>query len=146
MSDLQSLVVYARSFLGTHYKIGGRNRLEGIDCSQYVIELLISRGIFPHGYDNTAQGLFTHFVNQNGSRICKPQIGALAFYGKDADSIVHVAFCIDDQTMIEAGGGDRSTDTLEEAVDRSAMVRERPVRYRKDYYCTVLPPYDQVQS
>jgi len=144
MNDLQTMLDYAKSFLGVPYKFGGRNRLEGLDCSQFVIELLISRGILPHGYDNTAQGIFYDLLNNSSlSAISKAQLGALAFYGINSDSLIHVAFCIDDKTMIEAGGGTRQTLKLVDAVDRSACIRERPIRYRKDFYCCLMPNYDK---
>ena len=140
MIDLDSMVEYARSFLGTRYTFGGANRLTGLDCSQFCTELLISRGLLPHGSDLTAQALMIFMENQQ-AKLCQPQKGAFAFFGKDADHITHVGFCIDNLVMIEAGGGTSDTDTLEEAMARGAMVRERPAKYRKDYFCSFLPNY-----
>lgn len=135
------LLEYAKSFLGVPYLFGGRNRLEGLDCSQYVIELLISSGILPHGTDTNAQGLLDYLEKHSVSDSIDPQPGAIAFYGKDSHSIVHVAFCIDNNTMIEAGGGDHTTTSLGAAVKKSACVRMRPVKYRKDYFCCLMPNY-----
>ena len=59
--EIEILCEYAQSFLGVPYRFGGRNRLEGFDCSQFVTELMISQGLVPHGTDLSAQGLFDHF-------------------------------------------------------------------------------------
>jgi cell wall-associated NlpC family hydrolase len=129
---------YALSFLGVPYKYGGRNRLEGLDCSQLVIEVLISAGVVPHGFDATAQMLYDRFKQVPTDF---PKLGALAFYGKSLSEIKHVALCLDDKTMIEAGGGDALTINLPSAIFRSACVRMRPIRYRGDFLTTVMPPY-----
>ena len=137
MEALEVLKQYALSFLGVPYRFGGRNRLEGLDCSQFVIEQLVALGGLPHGFDSTAQSLYTRFKD----RECPPEIGALAFYGADRKTITHVALCLNANQMIEAGGGTSSTVSREQAIERNAMVRIRPIRYRKDYLCSVLPNY-----
>lgn len=125
------------------YRFGGRNRLEGFDCSQFVTELMISQGLVPHGTDLSAQGLFDHFLPLNLKNTILPGPGAIAFYGKNADSISHVAFCLTAETIIEAGGGDHTTVELASAIARSACVRERPIKYRKDFFCALTPVYDR---
>ncbi len=117
--------------LGTQYRYGGRNRLEGLDCSQLVFEFLISAGRLPHGDDGTAQGLFGRFYTHKYTS--SPRFGDLAFYGKNVDQIAHVGICMDDVLMIEAGGGDSTVKSFDQAVERSAMVRIRPIKYRKDF-------------
>lgn len=138
---MNELIEYAKSFLGVQYKYGGRNRLEGLDCSQFVIELLISQGVLPHGFDTNAQGLFDHFVTKSTNEI-KPRAGSLAFYGHNSQRLVHVAFCLDETVMIECGGGDHTTITREAAIEKSACVRVRPIKFRKDYFCSLSPKYD----
>lgn len=130
---------YAFSFLGVPYKFGGRNRLEGLDCSQFVIELLLSQGMLPFGYDSTAQGLHDHFkvfgVDSD------PCAGALSFYGTSLHNIIHVGFCLNKESMIECGGGGQATITLANAIEKNAMVRIRPVKLRTDYLCCLMLPY-----
>jgi cell wall-associated NlpC family hydrolase len=141
LKNLDDLKAYAMSFVGVPYKYGGRNRLEGLDCSQFVTELLIREGLVPHGTDLSAQAIFDFLTKNSEPATIQPQLGAIAFYGKTSDQIVHVAFCITDRVMLEAGGGDHTTLTLQNAIDRSACIRERQVRYRKDYFCSLMPLY-----
>lgn len=137
MSVIDILTVYAMSFLGTPYKWGGANPIEGMDCSGLVQEVLRSVGMDPPG-DQTAQSLYEHF-NKQGQNQVGP--GALVFYGSDLKKITHVAFCIDDNHCIEAGGGGALTLTREDAARKSAFVRIRPVKNRKDVVAVVMPSY-----
>lgn len=133
------LQAYALSFLGTHYKFGGNNKLEGLDCSGLVMELLKSTGEpLPQG-DMSAQGLFDHF-STNGE-FNRYQIGALAFYGESATKVTHVAMLLDQYRMIEAGGGDRLTLSIDDAKAKGAIVRIRPVKRRKDLIAIIRPKY-----
>lgn len=129
---------YALSFLGVPYKIGGRNRLEGLDCSQLCIEILIASGLLPHGFDTTAQGLYLKYES-SGELVTSPQFGDLAFFGKASDHISHIGFCLDEVTMLEAGGGDNTTHSLADAIEKSACVRMRPIHFRKDFFCILRP-------
>lgn len=142
MQSIEGLVSYAKSFLGVPYKYGGGNRLDGLDCSGFIIELMTRHGLWPYGVDTNAQGLFEYFSKISADGTIAPQKGALAFYGKDSDNIVHVAFCLDEKFIIEAGAGDRTTIDLNAAKVKGAMVRERPIRFRKDYFCCLLPKYE----
>jgi cell wall-associated NlpC family hydrolase len=135
---MQFILSYALSFLGTPYFYGGDDPIKGIDCSGLVMELLIAAGVFSHGTDMTAQSLYNHFENNSGSGWA---LGSLAFYGKDARNISHVAFCLNEKLMIESGGGTSTTKTLEEAIQRNAFVRIRPIKYRKDFFCVLKPDY-----
>ena len=134
---------YAMSFLGTPYRFGGANRLQGLDCSEFVQELLRSVGLDPPG-DQNAQALFDHFStagewNRHG-------MGALAFYGKDAKHIGHVAMMLDTFRIIEAGGGDATTTTREAAEARGAMVRVRLLKARPDLVAVIRPRYVTINS
>lgn len=130
---------YAMSFLGVPYLYGGRNRLEGLDCSQLVIEILTAGGLFHHTYDTNAQGLLAS--TQAAGKRGVSGLGAIAFYGRDEAHVSHVAWCLSDDLMIEAGGGDATTVTMSEAIRRGACVRIRPIKYRKDFLCVVMPTY-----
>ena len=94
---LELLKLYALSFLGTPYRWGGDDPLEGFDCSGLVQELLASIGSDPPG-DQTSQKLYDHF-SINGA-YNSWGLGALAFYGKDVFHIKHGGFCLDHVRMI----------------------------------------------
>lgn len=130
---------YAMSHLGIPYKWGGRNRLDGLDCSQFCIELLISAGILKHGYDTTAQGLYNYFMRNGQENIC--EFGSLAFFGTNPGSIIHIGFCLTPDLMIEAGGGNHTVTNPKAAIDRAAFIKIRPIKYRSDLYDTIKPLY-----
>lgn len=134
MTDQEVIQKLAFSLLGVPYKFGGRNRIEGFDCSQSVIELKIAEGKLPHGYDSTAQGLFNKFGPlKNGA----PEFGDLAFFGINKTNITHVGFVLTKSFMFEMGGGDSKTVTLKDAIEKGACGRIRPMKYRKDFLgCT----------
>ena len=132
------LVTYGMTMLGTPYVWGGNTPLVGLDCSGYVCELLRSKGYIKYNEDLSSQGLYNRFArDKEGGVSMAPSRNALLFYGKDEDSIVHVAVAIDDTTMLEAGGGNSSTITMKESIKRNAMVRVRPINYRSDYLTAV---------
>lgn len=125
-SQIETLALvreYAFSFVGREYIYGGNGPY--FDCSGFVIELLKVGGYFPLP-DMTAADLFKHFSPRwSGYR----GIGALAFYGSP---IIHVAWCLDEKRIIECGGGDHTTTSIEEARKRNAFVRIRGVEARHD--------------
>lgn len=137
--DLNHLKNYAIQLIGTKYVFGGDDPVGGFDCSGFVSELLRASGVVPWNYRNTAQGIYNLF-DKNGS-YNKYGVGSLAFYGKDANHITHIGFCIDSETMIEAGGGDSTTDNDSTAIEKNAFVRVRPIKYRKDFLFVIRPPY-----
>lgn len=123
------IIKYALAFLGKPYIWGGDDPMRGFDCSGLVQELLASVGKDPAG-DQTAHGLYLHF-SANGTLIQKPEEAALAFFGTE-QRITHVALCLNDYQMIEAGGGGSSTKTVNDAIAQNAFVRIRPISNRKD--------------
>lgn len=135
---MDKLISYAMSFLGTPYKWGGANRLEGLDCSGFVQEVLRSVGIDPPG-DQTAQELYNKLEPQ--SRFGTYGAGCLAFYGKSLKEITHVALMIDQYRIIEAAGGGSKTLTLEDAKRDGACVRIRLLKHRNDFVGTLKPNY-----
>ncbi len=137
--SMEFFKLYLFALIGLPYRWGGDDSIQGFDCSGLTCELLIAMGVLPHGTDLTAQGLYDKF-SQKGS-VGQYGIGALAFYGKDTKSITHVAPCLDEELMVEAGGGGADTVTLDVAARRNAFVRMRPIRYRKDFLCVVKPFY-----
>jgi cell wall-associated NlpC family hydrolase len=142
---LQLLKAYALSYLGTVYSFGtnpggGDDPIRGFDCSGFASELMRASGVASWNFRTNAQGVYNHLWKNQGLRVV-PELGAFAFFGKEWDQIVHVAFCLDSVTMVEAGGGDSTTTTEEIAAHKNAFVRLRPVTFRKDYLGCVRPMY-----
>lgn len=107
-------------FIGTPYKLGGNVTQDGgIDCSGLVLEGLRSVGKWGKN-DDTAQGIYGTFNKQTNLKD-KPQPGMLLFFGESSKKISHVAVCLNEFQMIEAGG-----------TDKDGMVRIRPLSWRKD--------------
>lgn len=128
------LKAYALSFLGKPYLYGGDDPIFGLDCSGFVSELLRASGVIKWNERLNAQQLYNLFHFQKFSS--KPEFGALAFYGRSATAVSHVAFCLDSVTMIEAGGGDSTTTNMDLASRKNAFVRMRPIEFRRDFLCT----------
>ena len=137
---------YAISMLGLPYIWGGDDSIEGFDCSGLVIELLKADGLLPNSFDTTSQGLYDkyitstkHFRKVHKLEKLTPEFGRLCFYGKSPTNITHVAMCLDNELVIEAGGGGSSIKTKEDAVKRNAFVRVRPYDYRRDLIDILIP-------
>jgi hypothetical protein len=128
--DKKDLVIqYAMTFINTPYVYGGNAGGLGIDCSGIACEVLKAFGVMSHKQDMSAQMLYAFLKKRSFTQ----SIGALVFFGKDKKSISHVGIEIPSVAcMVEAGGGDATTDTIEEAIARGACVRIRPISYRND--------------
>jgi cell wall-associated NlpC family hydrolase len=137
---MKILYDYAMSFLGLPYLWGGDDPIKGFDCSGFVQELLISAGAHPEpSKDLTAQGLYDALQHKGIWSVYT--CGALAFYGKDALHIVHVAMLLDQYRIIEAGGGGSTTLDQDVAARQNAFIRIRHVNRRKDLIAVIRPPY-----
>ena len=128
----------ALSCLNLPYIWGGSTPLTGMDCSGFVQWVLASCGMDPPG-DQTAQGLFDHF-SKNG-QWNKLGCGSIAFYGKSATQVTHVAIMLDAYRIIEAGGGDSSCVDYESAKKKNAMIRVRLLKNRGDLVAVIRPNY-----
>ncbi len=137
--NMEILKLYLFALVGQPYHWGGDDAIDGFDCSGLACEALIAMGVFPHGTRMNAQGLFDHFSKQGS--VGAYGIGALSFYGKDVKNIVHVGICLDEELMVEEGGGASDTVTKEIAAKRNAFCRVRSIKYRKDFLCVVKPYY-----
>ncbi len=136
------LAQIALQYIGVPYIYGGKNALQGLDCSGLVCELLHALGAIPFGFDANALGIHSHFAPL--SKDGEITTGSLAFYGPDLKSIDHVAMFLDTHLIIEAGHGTPQTLTKEIATQRGAMVRVRPYNYRKDLVCVLRPNYEDM--
>lgn len=113
-----------------------------MDCSGYVCELLRFAGEVGPREDLTAQQIHDQLDTTGTAGTRGP--GVIAFYGQSVTKISHVAFMVDAYRILEAGGGDRTTDTREEAAARGALVRGRLLDYRQDLVATVRPRYRRI--
>lgn len=139
---VSTLTNYLKHFIGVPYKYGGSNPISGFDCSGLIIEGLQSVGFLPHKSDYTAQSLYNYLIMDN--RAASPisiSEGCLVFFGKTKDSIGHIGYAIHPKFMIEAGGGDSHTIDKASAEAKDAFVKIRPIYYRKDYLCALIPNY-----
>lgn len=136
---MKTLKAYALSFIGIPYLWGGNNPIEGFDCSGFVQELLASVGLDPIGRQD-AQELYEHFKKDLNHCETEPSLGALAFFGKP-EKIIHVAFCLDNTRMVEAGGGNPSVINLASAARNNAFVKIRPISHRRDLVALLKPIY-----
>lgn len=125
-----------QKLLYTPYKWGGKNALQGLDCSQLIIELLSSIGIAPD-IDMNSQMLMEYYSN-NGQIVDIPKFGSLLFFGSDENSIKHVAFAVSHKYMFEAYGS-RDVEDMLDAVNQSAYARFNPINRRSDLVRIVHP-------
>lgn len=136
------LLKYAFSFLGVHYQWGGNNRLEGMDCSAFVNEILRSAGLVKNSEDLTAQMLYDRF--ERDGTVNKYQPGSLAFYGESVTKITHVALLINQYQIIESGGAGSNSKSFEDAKRLGAMVRIRHINNRSDLVAVIGPRYNTI--
>lgn len=119
--------------LNTPYFWGGAGPY--YDCSGLIIECLKMRGWVASSFDATAHDIFTRTLS--GGTL-KPKAHALSFYGTK-QRIIHVGYCVSDTHMIEAGGGDSKTKTVEDAIKQAAFIRLRTIYHRKDFIGINVP-------
>jgi cell wall-associated NlpC family hydrolase len=124
------------TFLSLPYKWGGDDPIKGFDCSGLIQELYAMIGLDPKG-DQTAQGLYEFFKTR--AKDNQRALGSLVFYGKSSLAITHIGMMLDDQTIIEAGGGTQHCNNLEDAARLNAFVRLRPYNHRTDIVAIVTP-------
>ncbi len=93
-------------------------------------------GIDPPG-DQSANDLYQHYLLY-GTKAIKADLGHLLFFG-NANKITHVAIALDQDLMIEAGGGGPQCVDLISARKANAMIRVRPIGNRRDLYATIRP-------
>lgn len=125
MTPKEIAVKVAWSLYGTPYRWTGDDPMAGFDCSGFVIEVLKSAGRLPGPGDWTAKQLYPMF-----KAVQDPTEGCLVFWGKTADGIYHVEFCLDETFSIGASGGDEKTITEADAIKSNAYIKVRPFRNR----------------
>lgn len=131
---------YALKFIGRPYIWGGDGSGKcggGFDCSGLVLECLWAFGVLPRK-DLTAQGVHDAIMDKSGHQVPRMYIadGDLLFFGKDEKHITHVAIALDNDLMVEAGGGNSKCRTPGSS---TGMVRVRPISSRKDLVSALRP-------
>ncbi len=139
---IELMLKYAKSQLGKPY-IYGANGGGAYDCSGFVLEMLRSIGLIGRS-DMTAQQIYHHFnLPGNHQDLESTEQGDLVFYGKGLHKISHVAMVCEDEDsfilIVEAGGGNASTATLNKARKQGAQIRIRPIDHRKDMIAILTP-------
>lgn len=143
MSPIDALIQYAFQFVGKPYVWGDKSPVVGgYDCSGFVSEVLRFAGVIGNRETLNSQGLFNKLEKTGKLGVYGP--GVLAFYGESVTKITHVALMLNQYQILEAGGGDSSTTTVEQADARNAMVRGRLVNYRGAPVATVRPNYASI--
>ena len=131
--NAELIVKLAWHYLGTPYKWGGDDPMEGFDCSGFVIELYQSVGWLPVRGDWTAHQLYER-AKGRGKLESAPVVGGLAFYGSPG-RVTHVTVVVDVRGIaycIGANAGGSKTLTVDVASQQNAFVKLRPVGYRAD--------------
>lgn len=126
MTDLTTV---AMQYCGTPYIWGGQNFTK-FDCSGFVLTCMSDVGILLP--DMTASGIFDWCLKQKGFFECDPTSDCLLFYGKTR--ITHISIGINENLIIECGGGDSTFKEfdLDKAVRHDARVRIKSNKLRKD--------------
>lgn len=99
-----------------------------LDCSGATCEALKSVGVLSTFEDFSSRDLREALLVRGHKSTKNISRGAILFFGQSKEYPTHVAIAIDDKRMIEAGGGNSSTLTIEIARARNAFVRVRPIR------------------
>lgn len=153
LTGMDATLEYALSFVGTAYKWGGDDPIEGIDCSGYAQEIMQSSGIHPGGGDMSAKDIAVYLRNLPGSKILLGDkfkrgmedaalgLGAYAFYGKSLGEVSHIVFLVNSWQAIGANGGGSKTVDQKSAARDNAFVKIRPIDYRKDLIAVIMPEY-----
>lgn len=132
---LRNLIKYGN----VPYKWGGADA-QGLDCSGLTQLILAEIKLDPPG-DQSAQALHDYFIKHGQvlGPADKPDMGDLAFYGRDISKISHVGVCLSEYEMLEAAGGGPEIKTRQQAEAKNAKVRVSAIKRRSDLLVVVRP-------
>lgn len=116
---------YGMYFIKTPYSYGANDIVNSCDCSSFVCELLRMKGVIGKK-DYSSKMLFDKLRSQ----FINPCEDAILFFGKDFQSISHVAIAINEIFLIEASGEGRSETN-------KGFVRVRRINHRRDFLCAM---------
>jgi cell wall-associated NlpC family hydrolase len=131
------MLAYGMQLAGTPYRWGGNTPIFGLDCSGLVLELLRAVGFW--GAQDASALALHKALRAKGCQTKRPEPGGVVFFGHTRETINHVAVCMSDALMIEAGGGGQDTTSLDAADRAGAFVRIRPISRRPDIADCLLP-------
>lgn len=141
---LTVLGLMATQYLGVPYAWGGNDYL-GFDCSGLVLKSLNDVGIMLP--DMTSQGIYNWSIKQESFYNCEPtEPDCLMFYGKDTESISHVAISLGGSLLVESGGSGRQSTTMapSELAARDARVRLKYINHRRDLVASIKVLYKEI--
>lgn len=141
--NLVDVIRYAESMLHVPYIFGGNHPRTGLDCSGFICIVLRSVGLIGLKEDLRAVDIFKKFSQPPGTPqdTNRPATGSLLFYGASQSQISHVSLVVSPYTVIEAGGGGSSMDTIKEADASGAGVRRCSIHHRADKVAAIYPCY-----
>lgn len=125
-SKKEIALAYMMAHLGAPYVYGGKNMLEGVDCSGLVVEYLRCMGLITNTDDFTAASLFTMYPT-----VRRPKRGDLVFWRNSKGNISHVEIMLNSEQSIGASGGDRYTVDFDTAIEDDAYVKVNYI-YNRD--------------
>lgn len=134
MVNIDIITKYAMSMLNIPYKWGGQSPLDGLDCSGFIIQLLVAGGIVDTEYDNTADGLYRMAKDLDRHNHEIPSEGSLIFFGTE-EKITHIGYALNNKTIIHAGGGSsrlKGDGWKDMAKLMDARIKIQPYNYRLD--------------
>ena len=116
---------YGMYFIKTPYSYGANDIVNSCDCSSFVCELLRMKGVIGKK-DYSSRMLFDKIRGP----FVKPCEDAILFFGKDFDSISHIAIAINGEYLLEASG-----ESIKET--NKGFVRVRRIDHRSDFLCAM---------
>lgn len=118
------IIDYAKRFIGVPY-----NYKEN-DCSAFICEILKAFGVIPWNSNLNSRLLFEGLSKKYFYSKLEPC--SLLFFSKNGEisGINHVSMAVDKNFMIEAGGGDSSTNETILDIRSGSFIRIRPISLR----------------
>lgn len=130
---------YLMTYMHTPFLWKGQSINIGLDSSGFVVSALKGAGVLPGHFHANSQHLYNIITSRPVSN--ELEFGTIVFYGKSSEEIYHCGLMLNDELMIECGGGSSNMDSIDFSNEKDARVRVRPYRYRKDYVAAVRPSY-----
>lgn len=117
----EEFIHYIEQWIGTPYRWAGDD-FSSLDCSGLIMEGGKGIGIFDEREDYSANGLYKLWKK---NEVDKPYRGCLVFWFDKKGRALHVAVMKDDSLLIHAAGGGRLTQTIKDAMEHNAYVKQR---------------------
>lgn len=143
MNIREQFIIDTCKLIGVPYIWGGKDLAvsPGLDCSGFVENRLHSLSMDMKDPSN-AQAHYDYWLTRGDVINIKSillDLGDLVFYGSGLREISHIAIALSPFAVIEAGGGDSTTTTVEAARLRKAQIRISPMDHRHDIIAVIRP-------